>query len=359
MHIKQLIERLVTGSEPMERIEQRLNVHLEDVPSPTLGAPVPVAVLEGGGELDALYIHLDGGVGDRGSLVKRRRLIAMLMEVGVISANSAHASFSGGSSAFYTGAWEGWVTDELPRWINERFGAPLQPANTLLTGISGGGHGALKIAFKHPDRFKSVAAMEPVIMPALDWPEQHTRASWWMLEPSARAVWGEPFPDSFLANHPPNIAIANAEQIRNSRLDIYLEVGDVDLLNLQDGAAFLHRVLWEQDIAHEFHQVRWADHGGQSIDDRFIEAMSFLDASHRGGKEQSRDLELSEDEQRFVDYVLSGGPMSGKPFPEDASQGSADTELSVMAKLWEPLRLMAEAQDPDMRRRYGRLPKHE
>ena len=150
--------------------------------------------------------------------------------------------------------------------------------------------------------------------------------------------------------------MARAHQLRASGLDIYLEAGDEDLLMLQDGAEFLHRVLWKQDIPHEFHQVRWADHGGHSIDDRFIEAMAFLHASYKGGKKQSRSLELSAGEQRFVDYVLGGGPTKGEPMPAEASQGTVETELSVMARLWEPLREIAASRDPAMARHYGPIP---
>ena len=303
----------------------------------------------------ALFVHLDGGAGDREALLGRSDLMASMLAAELLP-SSIHVSFSGGSSAFHTGAWEPWIVDELPRWVGDHFGLRATADNTLLTGISGGGHGALKLAFKHPQRFKAVAAMEPVLMPSLHWPPQHTRASWWMLEPSARAVWGEPFPETYLADHPPNIAVANADRIRASGLDIYLEVGDEDLLNLHDGAEFLHRILWRHDIAHEFHLVRWADHGGHSVGDRFIEAMAFLAAAHAGGKKQSRHLELGAAEQRFVTHVLEGGPMRGEPVPDGASQGTTETELSVMRQLWEPLRAPADAQDPNMARHYGKLP---
>jgi len=36
-----------------------------------------------------------------------------------------------------------------------------------MTGISMGGYGTLKIAFKHPERFLAIAPMEPVIEPSL------------------------------------------------------------------------------------------------------------------------------------------------------------------------------------------------
>ena len=38
--------------------------------------------------------------------------------------------------------------------------------STVIAGISGGGHGALKLAFKRPHLFAAVAAMQPMLEPA-------------------------------------------------------------------------------------------------------------------------------------------------------------------------------------------------
>jgi S-formylglutathione hydrolase len=38
----------------------------------------------------------------------------------------------------------------------------------------------------------------------------------------------------------------------------------------------LHRILWDQKIAHEYHLVRGADHVGRTIRPRAMEALEFL-----------------------------------------------------------------------------------
>jgi S-formylglutathione hydrolase len=56
-----------------------------------------------------------------------------------------------------------YVVDELPALIAEHF-----PADTSRCGIFGhsmGGHGALTIALKHPDRYRSVSAFAPIVAP--------------------------------------------------------------------------------------------------------------------------------------------------------------------------------------------------
>ena len=60
------------------------------------------------------------------------------------------------------------------------------------------------------------------------------------------------------------------------RLNQWKVDGDQDYLNLHEGAEFLHRVLWENRIPHEYHLVRGADHGGRTFGSRAKEAVTFL-----------------------------------------------------------------------------------
>lgn len=55
-----------------------------------------------------------------------------------------------------------YVTKELPRIIDEHF--PTNGKQSIF-GHSMGGHGALMIAFKNPDRYQSVSAFSPIVAP--------------------------------------------------------------------------------------------------------------------------------------------------------------------------------------------------
>jgi S-formylglutathione hydrolase len=57
-----------------------------------------------------------------------------------------------------------YVTDELPALIGRRFPADLDRKS--LFGHSMGGHGALTIALKQPDRWRSVSAFAPIVAPS-------------------------------------------------------------------------------------------------------------------------------------------------------------------------------------------------
>jgi S-formylglutathione hydrolase len=77
------------------------------------------------------------------------------------------------------------------------------------------------------------------------------------------------------------MAIAATPQIKASGLQIYLEAGDEDQFWLYEGAEFLHQILWQQKIKHEYHLVRGGDHVGPSLKERSIEAILFLIRSYQ------------------------------------------------------------------------------
>lgn len=58
-----------------------------------------------------------------------------------------------------------YIVQELPQLVEANF--PVQPGNRAITGHSMGGHGALIIALKNPQMFKSVSAFAPICNPTL------------------------------------------------------------------------------------------------------------------------------------------------------------------------------------------------
>ena len=61
-----------------------------------------------------------------------------------------------------------YVTEELPRLVAEHFRADMDRQGIF--GHSMGGHGAMTIALKHPERFRSCSAFAPIVEPSTaDW----------------------------------------------------------------------------------------------------------------------------------------------------------------------------------------------
>jgi len=57
-----------------------------------------------------------------------------------------------------------YVTQELPELVFAEF--PADPKRQSIMGHSMGGHGAVTIGLRHPDRFKSVSAFAPIVAPS-------------------------------------------------------------------------------------------------------------------------------------------------------------------------------------------------
>lgn len=57
-----------------------------------------------------------------------------------------------------------YVADELPALVAAEF--PIDPARQAIMGHSMGGHGALTLALRNPDRFRSVSAFAPIVAPS-------------------------------------------------------------------------------------------------------------------------------------------------------------------------------------------------
>ncbi|MBU6246709.1 MAG: S-formylglutathione hydrolase [Xanthomonadaceae bacterium] len=57
-----------------------------------------------------------------------------------------------------------YVIDELPALVARHF--PVDPSRSSIAGHSMGGHGALTLALRHPQRFRSVSAFAPIVAPS-------------------------------------------------------------------------------------------------------------------------------------------------------------------------------------------------
>jgi S-formylglutathione hydrolase len=57
-----------------------------------------------------------------------------------------------------------YVTEELPKLIAEQF--PVDTARQSILGHSMGGHGALTVALRYPDRYRAASAFAPIVAPS-------------------------------------------------------------------------------------------------------------------------------------------------------------------------------------------------
>jgi len=170
--------------------------------------------------------------------------------------------------------WETLVADRLLEEVSASFKTTKRAG---LVGISMGGYGALKIAFSRPHSFSAVAAVAPMVEPALRAQDTPIRNRFHYPPEVPEQLLGQSRDDDlFKQDHPGNRAIDNVEEIRSSDLAISIDAGSRDALNAHDGAEFLHRILWDLDVPHEYQLLRDADHVGLSLVNRIEKAFSFV-----------------------------------------------------------------------------------
>jgi S-formylglutathione hydrolase len=151
------------------------------------------------------------------------------------------------------------------------------------------------------------------------------------------------------SNNPANRARANAGQIRESGLALYLDAGDEDFLNAHDGAEFLHRQLWDLDISHEYHLVRDGDHGGPTMRPRMRTMFAWVGSVLNAWRSMSAQPSA---EALAVSAWIEGG-MSGSP---PAAAPASPEFIRILRAQFKPLRDQAASSDYTTRRRYGILP---
>jgi S-formylglutathione hydrolase len=236
------------------------------------GEPLPlVLVLHGGGRgqgghafLRRLQAGLDAGWAD-GSVPP---LVAVCP-----TADTAYLDLRQPGAA-----WETFLTGAFLGHVRDRYRVRRDRDGTFVTGFSMGGLGALRFAFRHPERFRAVAAMSPAVVPAFAFADALPKhVTFYGPRAGLAALYGEPFDEAaWAASNPASMVAADPARLRASGLDIFLQVGDFDFHGFHEGVEFLHRVLWDRRIQHEYRLVRGMDHGGATVTPHLVEAFRFF-----------------------------------------------------------------------------------
>jgi S-formylglutathione hydrolase len=226
-----------------------------------------------------LLIQLHGGGGSEQSLRQKAPLLERAMKRGLIPpmvsampavGRSFYMDYRDGSQR-----WEQFVIGDLLSHVRSSANVAKGREGAFIAGVSMGGMGSLRIAFKHPQLFQGVASLEPGIEPALDFDQISLRDRFWRSDALFQEIYGSPVDKSYwAANNPANIVCSDPNRLLG--LAIYLEVGDQDMLYLNQGTEFLHRVLYDAGISHEYRLVKGAEHTGPSGAPRFLDALAFI-----------------------------------------------------------------------------------
>jgi S-formylglutathione hydrolase len=283
-----LLSATAPGAQTPTTPARTMNGTLVDATVPTANVPGPVPItyylpknydakraepyplllqLHGGGGSNKAMENAMGGLLD---LAIERGLVPPMVSVMPSAGRSFYMNFRDGSEK-----WEDLVMKDLLPYMRKNFNVVRGRQGTFVTGISVGGMGSLRMAMKYPEVFQAVASQEPGIEPVLAYDDIKLRDKFYRPDTLIKQIYGDPIDkDYWAANNPATIISRDPSRLLG--LGIYLEVGDQDLFYLNHGTEFVHRVLFDAGISHEYRLVKGADHVGASLAPRSLDAFAFI-----------------------------------------------------------------------------------
>src|SRR6516162_5788141 len=224
-------------------------------------------------------LSVGGGMGALLDQAIENGLVAPMVSVMPSAGRAFYMNFKDGSQK-----WEDFVMKDLLPYMRKNFNVVQGREGTFIMGISIGGMGSLRMAVKYPEVFQAVASQEPAIEPVLAYDDITLRDKIGRPDGNPEAIqdrillkqiYGDPIDkDYWAANHPTTIIKKDPSRLLG--LGIYLEVGDQDLFYIDQGTEFVHRVLFDAGISHEYRLVKGADHVGASLVPRSLDAFAFI-----------------------------------------------------------------------------------
>ena len=275
----------VSEKEPAHRRSATARVETGRLSTTLVPSPVDYRVLRPATLVPAqrypLLLCLHGGVGGHDLLdqltpvFREMWAAAILPEMIVVTPEAGHSfylDYRDGSQR-----WETFLVTELLPHLRQLYPISGQRNRTLISGISMGGMGALRLGLKYPDIFGAIVAWEPAIEPALAWKDVTLADRFWRSDECMETRFGRPLDKEYwAANNPASIVAKHAGTLREAGLCLYLDVGIDDVYGLARGAEFMHRTLYDHGIEHEYRCVYGADHIGPTIAPRFRDGLGFI-----------------------------------------------------------------------------------
>jgi len=176
-----------------------------------------------------------------------------------------------------TNQWDTFITGPMLAHMRKNYTVKQDRAGTAIGGSSFGGQGALRIAFRHPTMFAAAASMAPgfpAVLKLEDWDISYFGSN--VLSDQA-ARFGNPVDRAFWrSTHPPAMVVDHPQKLRESGLQLLIEVGDEDANGNFRSVELLHRLLFDAAIEHDYHLHRGAAHVGRSKQWRFPEVFRFV-----------------------------------------------------------------------------------
>jgi S-formylglutathione hydrolase FrmB len=146
--------------------------------------------------------------------------------------------------------YEDFFIKEFLPFIESHYPIRSDRAHRGITGVSMGGYGALRFAFRYPQLFGSVSVHSAALiatLPRIQMPGTQENA----LSFALGGAFGNPFDPAFWKRNSPFTIVRDSP--RPVGMHIYFDCGTEDDYGFNVGAQAFHELLVSRGIAHEFH----------------------------------------------------------------------------------------------------------
>ncbi len=168
--------------------------------------------------------------------------------------------------------YEDFLMKEFMPQMEQKYRADGTRAHRGITGVSMGGYGALRLAFKYPGEFAAVSAQMPALI--IDVPKDLGASSPGSPGALMGDVYGNPIDRAYFDRN--NVLyFARTDNVASlKRMKIYFDVGSNDDYGFEQGAQELDKLLTARGIPHEFH-IYPGGHTVQFVVSHFAEVIRF------------------------------------------------------------------------------------
>jgi S-formylglutathione hydrolase FrmB len=177
-----------------------------------------------------------------------------------------------GENSFYINSRDGhilyedfFVREFVPQ-MERRFRVQHDREGRAISGVSMGGYGALRFAFKYPRMFVSVSAHMPALLEELPHGSSETGLASFLGN-----AFGSPLNERFWKENTPFVF---ARSVNLQGLKIYFDCGEQDTFSFDTGARQMDKLLTARHVAHEAHLYP-GGHNWQYVGQHLEESLMF------------------------------------------------------------------------------------
>jgi S-formylglutathione hydrolase FrmB len=168
--------------------------------------------------------------------------------------------------------YEDFLTKEFMPQMEKKYRVDGARATRGITGVSMGGYGALRLAFKYPEEFAAVSAQMPALI--YDLPEDMRSDAPGSPGALLSDVFGAPFNRAYFTKNNVFYFAKNDPVANLKRMKIYFNAGNNDDYGFEQGAQQLDQLLKSRGVPHEFH-IYPGRHGAQFVIRYFPDMLQF------------------------------------------------------------------------------------